>query len=68
MLNQADELIQENIVGGQELKRQADKLNQNNPSSEQDLKQLNSMIDSMTFSIDWMESGRHSVTIFRGAV
>lgn len=65
MLNWADQLIQEYTVGRQELKRRADLLDRDNPIDMQDLKQFNSMIESMTFSIDWMTTGRQPGT-FRG--
>ncbi|MDW0113779.1 sigma factor-like helix-turn-helix DNA-binding protein [Sporosarcina saromensis] len=58
MLNWADELIQEYTVGKQDLKRRADRLDRSNPIEMQDLKQINSMIESMTFSLDWMKTGR----------
>lgn len=65
MLGWADQLIQEYTVGRQELKRRADLLDRDNPIDMQDLKQFNSMIESMTFSIDWMTTGRQPGT-FRG--
>lgn len=66
MLNWADELIQEYTVGKQDLQRRADQLDRNNPIEMEDLKHFNSMIESMTFSLDWMKSGRQPGT-FRGA-
>ncbi|WP_252503262.1 sigma factor-like helix-turn-helix DNA-binding protein [Sporosarcina sp. Marseille-Q4943] len=65
MLNWADQLIEEYTSGRQELKRRANQLDRNNPIDRQDLKQFNSMIESMTFSIDWMKTGRQPRT-FRG--
>lgn len=61
----ADELIQEYTVGRQDLKKRADQLDRENPIDMQDLKQFNSMIESMTFSLDWMTTGRQPGT-FRG--
>lgn len=65
MLNWADELIEEYTVGRQELKRRADQVDRNNPVEMNDLKQFNSMIDSMTFSLEWMTTGRQPGT-YRG--
>ncbi|MHC8517003.1 sigma-70 family RNA polymerase sigma factor [Sporosarcina sp. ITBMC105] len=66
MLNWADELIQEYTVGKQDLKRRVDRLDRSNPIDMQDLKQINSMIESMSFSLDWMKTGRQPGT-YRGA-
>lgn len=65
MLSWADELIQEYTDGRQELKRRADRIDRDNPIETQDLKQINSMIESMSFSLDWMTTGRQPGT-FRG--
>ena len=65
MLNWADKLIHEYTGGRQELRKRADQLDRNNPIEMQDLKQINSMIESMTFSLDWMTTGRQPGT-FRG--
>lgn len=65
MLNWADELIQEYTAGRQDLKRRADRISRDNPVEMQDLKQINSMIESMTFSIEWMQTGRQPGT-YRG--
>lgn len=65
MLNWADQLIEEYTVGQLELTKRADRLDRNNPSDTDDLKQINSMIESMAFSIDWMATGRQPGT-YRG--
>ncbi|WP_438312250.1 sigma-70 family RNA polymerase sigma factor [Sporosarcina sp. FA9] len=65
MLNWADRLIHEYIGGRQELRRRADQLDRDNPMEMNDLKQFNSMIDSMTYSLEWMTTGRQPGT-FRG--
>lgn len=65
MLSWADRLIQEYTVGRQELKRRADQLDRNNPIDMQDLKQFNSMIADMSFSLEWMKTGRQPGT-YRG--
>ena len=65
MLNWADQLIDEYKSGRQELKKRADQIDKNNPIEMQDLKQINSMIESMSFSLEWMTTGRQPGT-FRG--
>lgn len=65
MLNWADELIQEYTVGQVELMKRAERLERKNPSDLDDLKQINSMIEGMSFSIDWMATGRQPGT-YRG--
>lgn len=65
MLNWADKLIEEYTGGQRELKKRADQLDRNNPTDMNDLKQINSMIESMTFSLDWMKTGRQPGT-YRG--
>ena len=65
MLNWADELIGEYSKGRKELQTLKDRLDSENPAHAEDLKAINSMIDSMTFSLDWMESGRQPGT-YRG--
>lgn len=65
MLNWADKLIQEYTVGQLELTKRADRLDRNNPSNKDDLKQINSMIESMSFSLEWMATGRQPGT-YRG--
>lgn len=65
MLNWADKLIHEYTDGRQELRERADQLDRGNPIDMNDLKQINSMITSMTFSLEWMKTGRQPGT-FRG--
>lgn len=65
MLGWADQLIQEYTVGRQELKRRADRLDRNNPIDMQDLKQFNSMIADMSFSLEWLKTGRQP-GVYRG--
>lgn len=66
MLSWADELIQEYTVGHLELTKRAAMLDKKNPADKDDLTQINSMIESMSFSIDWMATGRQPGT-YRGA-
>ncbi|GKV54254.1 hypothetical protein NCCP2222_02010 [Sporosarcina sp. NCCP-2222] len=66
MLSWADKLIQEYTTGRQDLIRRADTIDRNNPVEREDLKHINSMIESMTFSLDWMKTGRQPGT-YRGA-
>jgi positive control factor len=54
MLSWADKLIHEYTGGRQELRKDADQLNRGNPVEMNDLKQVNSMIESMSFSLEWM--------------
>ncbi|WP_438310837.1 sigma factor-like helix-turn-helix DNA-binding protein [Sporosarcina sp. FA9] len=65
MLSWADKLIHEYTGGRQELRRRADLIDRDNPIELQDLKQINSMIESMSFSLEWMTTGRQPGT-FRG--
>ena len=65
MLSWADKLIHEYTGGRQELRKRADKLDRDNPIDMNDLKQVNSMIESMTFSLEWITTGRQPGT-FRG--
>lgn len=65
MLSWADQLIQEYTEGRQALKRRADQVDRTNPVEMRDLEQFNSMIDSMTYSLDWMTTGRQP-GMFRG--
>ena len=65
MLSWADKLIHEYTGGRQELRKRADQLDRDNPIDMNDLKQVNSMIESMTFSLEWMTTGRQPGT-FRG--
>ncbi|MBB4824137.1 RNA polymerase sigma-70 factor (ECF subfamily) [Sporosarcina luteola] len=66
MLSWADKLIQEYRTGWQEVIRRADTIDRNNPIEREDLKHINRMIESMTFSLDWMKTGRQPGT-YRGA-
>lgn len=65
MLSWADELIQEYTDGRQQLKRRANQLDRDNPVEMEDLKHFNGMIESMSYSLEWMTSGRQPGT-FRG--
>jgi len=65
MLSWADKLIHEYTGGRQELRKRADQLDRDNPIDMNDLKQVNSMIESMTFSLDWMMTGKQPGT-FKG--
>lgn len=65
MLSWADELIHEYTGGRQELKKRADQIDRENPILMEDLKHVNSMISDMTFSLEWMTTGRQPNT-YRG--
>ena len=65
MLSWADKMIPEYIEGRQEMKRRADQADRDNPIEMNDLKHINSMIDSMSFSLEWMTTGRQPGT-YRG--
>jgi RNA polymerase sigma-70 factor (ECF subfamily) len=65
MLNWADQLIQEYTVGQLDLIKRAERLDRKNPLDRDDLTQINSMIDSMAFSLEWMATGRQPET-YRG--
>lgn len=65
MLSWADKMIPEYIEGRQDLKKRADQVDRANPIEMNDLKQFNSMIDSMTYSVEWMTTGRQPNT-YRG--
>lgn len=66
MENWADQLLREYEVGKKKLVGMRDGLNMMDPSSAQDLTQINSMIDSMAYSMDWMATGRQPGN-YRGA-
>lgn len=66
MLDWANDLIEEYTVGQLELEKRANALNRKCRSDMDDLTQINSMIESMSFSIDWMATGRQPGT-YRGA-
>lgn len=65
MLSWVDKLIPEYIEGRQDMKKRADQVDRANPIEMNDLKQFNSMIDSMTYSLEWMTTGRQPNT-YRG--
>ncbi|MET3657851.1 sigma factor-like helix-turn-helix DNA-binding protein [Sporosarcina psychrophila] len=65
MLSWVDKLVPEYIEGRQEMKKRADQVDRDNPIEMNDLKQFNSMIDSMTYSLEWMTTGRQPNT-YRG--
>ncbi len=66
MLSWADELIQVYTGHRQELKKQADQIDRDNPIVVEDLKHINSMIADMSFSLEWMTTGRQPGT-YHGA-
>lgn len=57
-----DELLHEYGIGKKELERRRDRLDRSDIQGKNDLTQINSMIDSMAFSMDWMETGRQPGT------
>ncbi|MET3658365.1 sigma-70 family RNA polymerase sigma factor [Sporosarcina psychrophila] len=65
MLSWVDKMVPEYIEGRQEMKKRADQVDRSNPIEMNDLKQFNSMIDSMTYSLEWMTTGRQPNT-YRG--
>ena len=65
MLSWVDKLVPEYIEGRQDMKKRADQVDRDNPIEMNDLKQFNSMIDSMTYSLEWMTTGRQPNT-YRG--
>lgn len=66
MLDWANDLIEQYTVGQLELEKRANALDRKSRSDMDDLTQINSMIESMSFSIDWMATGRQPGT-YRGA-
>ncbi|MFA1820568.1 sigma factor-like helix-turn-helix DNA-binding protein [Virgibacillus oceani] len=56
--NWADKLLIEYEDGRKELSSMKDELNLGIEEDRQDRKQINSMITDMSFSIDWMKTGR----------
>ena len=56
-MNWADKLLKEYKQGRKDLKNMRDELT-DSERDRLDKTQINSMIDSMTYSIDWMETGR----------
>ncbi|MEK4712257.1 sigma-70 family RNA polymerase sigma factor [Sporosarcina sp. FSL K6-5500] len=65
MLSWVDKLVPEYIEGRQDMKKRADQVDRANPIEMNDLKQFNSMIDSMSYSLEWMTTGRQPNT-YRG--
>lgn len=65
MLSWANKLIQEYTSGRQELRKRADQIDRNNPIEMDDLKQINSMIVSKTFSLEWMTDGKAARALSR---
>jgi len=63
--NWADNLITEYTAGRKALHAMKDRYDENDPYQKQELSQINSMIDSMTYAMEWMETGREPGT-FRG--
>lgn len=61
----ADDLLLEYGIGKKDLERRRDRLNRSDFYDKQDLTQINSMIESMEFSMEWMETGRQPGT-FKG--
>ncbi|RLJ90134.1 RNA polymerase sigma-70 factor (ECF subfamily) [Planococcus citreus] len=61
----ADELLHEYSIHKKDLERRRDRLDRNDFHSKQDLTQINSMIESMNFSMEWLETGRQPGT-FKG--
>lgn len=56
--NWADRLLEEYEEGRRGLHQMKNELDPNYYEDVEDGKQINSMIDSMTYSIDWMKTGR----------
>lgn len=63
--NWADRLLAEYEEGRKELREMKNNLNPEILTDQQDEKLINSMIDSMTYSIDWMKTGRQP-DVYRG--
>lgn len=61
----ADELLHEYGIHKKDLERRRDRLDRTDFHSKQDLTQINSMIESMNFSMEWLETGRQPGT-FKG--
>lgn len=62
----ADELLHEYGIHKKDLESRRDRIDRTDFHQKQDLTQINSMIESMTFSMDWMEIGRQPGT-YKGA-
>lgn len=63
--NWADNLITEYTAGRKALHAMKDRYDENDPYQKQELSQINSMIDSMTYAMEWMETGRDP-SVYRG--
>lgn len=61
----ADKLIQEYSNGKRQLHKLRNSLDKENPTDRQDKKIINSMIDDMEFTIEWLETGKQPGT-YRG--
>lgn len=61
----ADDLLQEYGIGKKDLERRRNQIDRTSFLGKQDLTQINSMIESMTFSMEWLETGRQPGT-FKG--
>lgn len=59
---QADELLHEYGIHKKDLERRRERLDRNDFDSKQDLTRINSMIESMNFSMEWLETGRQPGT------
>lgn len=63
--NWADQLLAEYDEGRKDLRKMKRNLNDDFQIDLQDKSKINSMIDSMTYSMDWMETGRQP-DMYRG--
>ncbi|WP_405103079.1 sigma factor-like helix-turn-helix DNA-binding protein [Oceanobacillus sp. FSL H7-0719] len=57
--NWADQLLAEYDEGRKDLKVMKNNLTDDFPVDQQDKSKINSMVDSMSYSIQWMETGRN---------
>lgn len=58
----ADDLLHEYGISKKDLERRRDRLDREDFSDKQDLSRINSMIESMSFSMEWLETGRQPGT------
>lgn len=58
----ADDLLKEYGTCKRDLERMKGELDRSDLHDKQDLSQINSMIESMTFSMEWLETGRQPGT------
>ncbi|MCM3110668.1 sigma-70 family RNA polymerase sigma factor [Lederbergia lenta] len=65
MPNWADKLIHEYTLGKRQLNKMRGNLDRNDPLAQKDLTAINSMMDDMSYTIEWLETGRQPGT-FRG--